>query len=70
MTFTWTYQAEARVYAGYVLKHILGAKIAVLYQNDDFGEDFLKGFRQRFGDKASTLIVKEATYEVTDATVD
>jgi len=70
MTFTWTYQAEARVYASYVLKHMPDAKIAVLYQNDDFGKDFLKGFRQRFGDKASSLIVKEATYEVTDATVD
>ena len=70
MTFTWTYQAEARVYASYVLKHIPDAKIAILYQDDDFGKDFLKGFRQRFGDKASGMIVKEATYEVTDATVD
>ncbi len=70
MTFTWTYQAEARVYASYVLKHIQDAKIAILYQNDDFGKDFLKGFHQRFGDKASSLIVKEASYEVTDATVD
>jgi len=70
MTFTWTYQAEARVYASYVLKHMPDAKIAILYQNDDFGKDFLKGFQQRFGDKASSLIVKEATYEVTDATVD
>jgi branched-chain amino acid transport system substrate-binding protein len=70
MTFTWTYQAEARVYAGYVMKHIPDAKIAVLYQNDDFGKDFLKGFRDRFGDKASSLIVKQSSYEVTDATVD
>ena len=70
MTFTWTYQAEARVYASYVLKHIPEAKIAVLYQNDDFGKDFLKGFRDRFGDKASSLIVKQSSYEVTDATVD
>jgi ABC-type branched-subunit amino acid transport system substrate-binding protein len=70
MTFTWTYQAEARVYAGYVLKHLPDAKIAVLYQNDDFGKDFLKGFKDRFGDKASGLIAKEASYEVTDATVD
>ena len=70
MTFTWTYQAEARVYASYVLTHIPDAKIAVLYQNDDFGKDFLTGFRQRFGDKASNLIVREVSYEVTDATVD
>jgi branched-chain amino acid transport system substrate-binding protein len=70
MTFTWTYQAEARVYASYVVKHVPNAKIAILYQNDDFGKDFLKGFRQRLGSAASTMIVKEATYEVTDTTVD
>jgi branched-chain amino acid transport system substrate-binding protein len=70
MTFTWTYQAEARVYASYVLKFIPDATVAVLYQNDDFGRDFLKGFRERFGDKASSIIVKEASYEVSDATVD
>jgi ABC-type branched-subunit amino acid transport system substrate-binding protein len=70
MTFTWTYQAEARVYASYVLQHIPDARIAVLYQNDDFGKDFLKGFRARFGDRADTLIVKQASYEVTDPTVD
>jgi ABC-type branched-subunit amino acid transport system substrate-binding protein len=70
MTFTWTYQAEARVYASYVLKHLPDAKIAVLYQNDDFGKDFRKGFLQRLGDKAGAMIVKEATYEVTDASVD
>jgi branched-chain amino acid transport system substrate-binding protein len=70
MTFTWTYQAEARVYASYVLKFIPDATVAVLYQNDDFGKDFLKGFRERFGDKASSIIIKEASYEVSDATVD
>jgi branched-chain amino acid transport system substrate-binding protein len=70
MTFTWTYQAEARVYASYVLKHLPDAKIAILYQNDDFGKDFRKGFLQRFGDKASSIIIKELTYEVTDPTVD
>jgi len=70
MTFTWTYQAEARVYASYVLKHMPDAKIAILYQNDDFGKDFLKGFHDRLGDKAASMIVKEASYEVTDATAD
>src|SRR5262249_14776368 len=45
-------------------------KVAVLYQNDDFGKDFLKGFRDRLGDKASSIIVREVSYEVTDATVD
>ncbi len=46
------------------------AKIAVLYQNDDYGKDFLKGLKQGLGDKAAKMIVAEATYEVTDPTVD
>jgi branched-chain amino acid transport system substrate-binding protein len=53
-----------------VLAHEPDARIAVLYQNDDFGKDFLKGFHRRFGDKARDLIVAEVSYEVTDATVD
>ena len=70
MTFTWTYQAEARVYASYILAHMPNAHIAVLYQNDDFGKDFLKGLHDRLGAKAPAMIVKELSYEVTDATVD
>ena len=70
MTFTWTYKAEARVYASYVLQHIVGPKVAVLYQNDDFGKDFIAGFRERFGADAASIIVKQASYEVTDPTAD
>jgi branched-chain amino acid transport system substrate-binding protein len=74
--FPWTmgwqpnYQTEARIYAAHILKNKPNAKIAVLYQNDDYGKDYLKGFKDGLGDKAKTMIVKEASYEVTDPTVD
>src|SRR6185503_1105051 len=73
--YPWTigfqpyYQAEARIYARYVLQTKSSPKIAILYQNDDYGKDFVKGFEEGLGDKAS-LIVKEVSYEVTDATID
>ena len=70
MTLQPNYQAEARIYAGYVLKEMPDAKVGVLYQNDDFGKDFLKGFRDRLGARAAGMIVREVSYEVTDATVD
>lgn len=70
MTLTPIYQAEARIYAAYVLKEVANPKVAVLYQNDDFGKDFLKGFRDRLGDKAAAVLVRAVSYEVTDATVD
>ena len=70
MTLTPIYTAEASIYATYVLKEIKDPKVAVLYQNDDFGKDFLKGFRERLGDKAAGIMVREVSYEVTDATVD
>src|ERR1700675_1507633 len=70
MTLTPIYQAEARIYATYVLREVANPKVAVLYQNDDFGKDFLKGFRDRLGDKAAAIMVREVSYEVTDATVD
>jgi len=74
--FPWTmgwqpsYQAEARIYAQHILKTKPNAKIAVLYQNDDYGKDYLKGFHDGLGDKAKTLIVKEVSYETSDPTVD
>jgi branched-chain amino acid transport system substrate-binding protein len=73
--YPWTigfqpyYQAEARIYAKYVLQTKPNPKIAILYQNDDYGKDFVKGFKDGLGDKAS-LIVKEVSYEVTDPTID
>src|SRR4029077_4191187 len=53
-----------------VLKEVKDPKVAVLYQNDDFGKDFVKGFRDRLGDKAVSIMAREVSYEVTDATVD
>ncbi len=74
--FPWTmgwqpnYQTEARIYAAHILKDKPNAKIAVLYQNDDYGKDYLEGFKAGLGAKAKTMIVKEASYEVADPTVD
>ncbi|GGC80445.1 ABC transporter substrate-binding protein [Chelatococcus reniformis] len=70
MGFGPTYEGEGRIYARYVLdKHPVG-KIAILYQNDDYGRDYLNGFKDGLGDKAKSQIVAEATYEGTDTTVD
>jgi branched-chain amino acid transport system substrate-binding protein len=70
MTLTPLYPAEARIYATYMLKEVKDPKVAVLYQNDDFGKDFLKAFGDRLGDKAKSIVVRAVSYEVTDATVD
>ena len=73
--FPWTigfqpsYQIEAHIYAKYILKNKPDAKIAVLYQNDDYGKDYLKGLKDGLGDKVG-MIVAEASYEVSDPTVD
>ncbi len=64
------YIAESRAYAKYILANKPDAKIAVLYQNDDFGKDYLKGLRAGLGDKADSMIVATQSYEVTDPTVD
>jgi branched-chain amino acid transport system substrate-binding protein len=71
-TMGWvpSYQTEARIYARYILKTLPDAKIAVLYQNDDFGKDYLIGLRDGLGDKADKMIVATKTYETTDPTVD
>jgi branched-chain amino acid transport system substrate-binding protein len=74
--FPWTmgwqpsYRIEARIYARYILKNLPNAKIAILYQNDDFGKDYLTGLREGLGDQADKLIVATKTYETTDPTVD
>jgi branched-chain amino acid transport system substrate-binding protein len=70
MPFNPSYQAEARIYAQYILKNIPDAKIGILYQNDDYGKDLLKGLKDGLGDTAKKLIVMEQTYEVTDPVVD
>jgi branched-chain amino acid transport system substrate-binding protein len=71
-TMGWqpNYQSEARAYAQYILKNHPNAKIGVLYQNDDYGKDYLKGFHDGLGNRAKSMIVREVSYEVTDPTVD
>src|SRR5450432_183141 len=74
--FPWTmgwqpsYQTEARIYAKYLLQTRPDAKIGILYQNDDYGKDYLKGIKDGLRDKAAKMIVSEVSYEVTDPTVD
>ncbi|MBX3622354.1 MAG: ABC transporter substrate-binding protein [Rhizobacter sp.] len=68
--FNLSYQAEGTIYAKWLLKNKPDAKIAVLYQNDDYGKDLLKGVKDGLGAKGAKMIVAEATYEVTDPTVD
>ena len=74
--FPWTmgwipnYQSEARIYAAYILEHHPSGKIAVLYQNDDYGKDYAKGLKDGLGDKANSMIVAETSYETADTTVD
>jgi branched-chain amino acid transport system substrate-binding protein len=73
--FPWTmgwqpnYQSESRIYAKYILKEKPNAKIAVLYQNDDYGKDYLKGLKDGLGAKAS-MIIAEESYETTEPTID
>jgi branched-chain amino acid transport system substrate-binding protein len=74
--YPWTmgwqpnYQTEGRIYAEQILTNNPKAKIGILYQNDDYGKDYLKGFRDGLGSKAASMIVKEVSYEVADPTVD
>ena len=70
MGFFVSYRAEGRIYAAYILKNKPDAKIGVLYQNDDYGKDYLTGVLDGLGDKAATLIKVKASYETTDPTVD
>jgi branched-chain amino acid transport system substrate-binding protein len=70
MGFFVSYQAEGRIYADYILKNKPDAKIAVLYQNDDFGKDYLKGLVDGLGDESASMIKIKDSYETTDTTVD
>ncbi len=70
MGFNLNYQAEGHIYARYILDNKPDAKIAILFQNDDYGKDYVKGLKDGLGDKAAKMIVAEASYEVTDPTVD
>src|ERR1700758_3022988 len=74
--FPWTlgfnpnYFVEGRIYGQFILKEYPNAKVGVLYQNDDLGKDYLNGLKAGLGDKASTMIVAEASYEPTAPTID
>src|ERR1044072_4575135 len=73
--FPWTmgfqpnYQSEGRIYAKYIMQHHPAGKVAVLFQNDDYGKDVLKGLKDGLGAKAS-MIIAEMPYETGDPTVD
>ena len=71
-TIGWqpSYRTEAQIYAKYVLKERPNAKIALLYQNDDFGKDYVIGLKDALGADYAKFVVKEVSYEVTDPTVD
>src|SRR6266704_593106 len=74
--FPWTmgwqpnYQSESRIYAKYILKELPNAKIAILYQNDDYGKDYVKGLKDGLGAKAASMIIAEESYETTQPTID
>jgi branched-chain amino acid transport system substrate-binding protein len=74
--FPWTlgfnpnYFVEGRIYGQFILKEHPDAKVGVLYQNDDLGKDYLNGIKAGLGDKAAKMIVAEASYEVSDPTID
>ena len=74
--FPWTmgwqpnYQSETQIYAKYLLKEKPDAKIGVLFQNDDYGKDYLKGLKDGLGAKASSMIVMEESYETSEPTID
>jgi branched-chain amino acid transport system substrate-binding protein len=71
-TMGWqpSYQTEGHVYARYLLENLPNAKIGILYQNDDYGKDYVKGLKDGLGDKAASMIVKEVSYETSDPTID
>jgi branched-chain amino acid transport system substrate-binding protein len=74
--FPWTmgwqpsYQSETQIYAKYILKNYPNARIGVLYQNDDYGKDYLKGLKDGLGSKAASMIVAQESYETTEPTID
>jgi len=74
--FPWTmgwqpnYQSETQIYAKYILKNKPDAKIAVLYQNDDYGKDYLKGLKDGLGAKAASMIVIEESFETSEPSID
>src|SRR5487761_2614643 len=70
MGFQPSYQSEAHIYARYILKHFPNAKIGVLYQDDDYGKDYLKGLKDGLGAKAASMIIAEESSETSEPTID
>ena len=74
--FPWTigwqpsYQSEAQIYAKWLMKEKPNAKVAILYQNDDFGKDYLKGTKDGLGAKGASMIIMEESYEVSEPSID
>jgi ABC-type branched-subunit amino acid transport system substrate-binding protein len=74
--YPWTmgwqpnYQSETQIYAKWLLKNKPDAKIAVLFQNDDYGKDYLKGLKDGLGAKAASMIIAEESFETTEPTID
>lgn len=70
-TIGWlpTFEGEARIYAKYILQNAADAKIAILYQNDDLGKDYVRGVQRELGDKAKSMIVAMESYELSAPTV-
>jgi branched-chain amino acid transport system substrate-binding protein len=70
MGFQPSYHAEGVIYARYLLKNVPDAKVGILYQNDDYGKDYVKGFKEGLGEAGKKLIIMEQSYEPTDPTID
>src|SRR6201989_3620197 len=74
--FPWTmgyqpsYRVEGRIFAKYIMKEKPNAKVALFYQNDDFGKDYINGVKDVFGDQAKDLIIAEESYETTEPSID
>jgi branched-chain amino acid transport system substrate-binding protein len=71
-TMGWqpNYQSESRIYAKYILKEKPNAKIAILFQNDDYGKDYVKGLKDGLGAKAASMIIVEESYETSEPSID
>jgi ABC-type branched-subunit amino acid transport system substrate-binding protein len=70
MGFQPSYRVEARIFAKYILKTKPDAKVAVFFQNDDFGKDYLAGLKEVFGDQTSKILIAEESYETTEPSID
>src|SRR6195256_1496661 len=70
MGFQPSYRVEARIFAKYIMKTKPNAKVAVFYANDDFGKDYVAGLKEVFGDKTSSILIAEESYETTEPSID